>query len=228
MGERTTWIALAACVAAAALVAWGGASAETVEGSVQGPSGSELRSASKKDFYWRVWNGALPEQRSKSDYSDVLAVLTGKFIGPPIGCSFSFSGGGLEPSTLAARSGTTIRIDNLDAFTHELSVDGLPGFTPLESGAGKARMIPVPAGGPWMVGDRIYGHVEGHLHSMRELVACAKVKSSGRFRFDKVPPGPYSLRILRGSEQVAMRRVTVQAGKVLQVDALIMSKSRRK
>jgi hypothetical protein len=215
-------------VAAALLVTWGGASAETVEGSVQGSGGSEASSASKGDFYWRVWNGALPEQRNKGDYTDVLAVLTGKFTGPPIGCNFSFSGGGLDPSTIAARSGTTIRVDNRDAFTHELSVQGLPGFTPLESGPGKTRAIPVPAGGPWVVGDRIYGHVEGHLHSMRELVACAKVTSSGKFRFEKVPPGPYSLRILRGSEQVAMRRVTVLAGRTLQVDPLAMSKSRRK
>jgi hypothetical protein len=63
---------------------------------------------------------------------------------------------------------------------------------------------------------------------MRELVACATVSRAGRFRFDNVPPGPYSLRILRGSEQVAMRRVTVPAGRTLKVDPLGMSKSRRK
>jgi hypothetical protein len=218
----------AGCVAAV-LVAFGGVSAETVEGSVQGYKGAEASSESKsKNYYWKVWNGALPEQRDKNDHNDVLAVLTGKFTGPPIGCTFSFRGGGLDPSTIAARSGTTIRIDNRDAFTHELSVEGLPGFTPLESGPGKARAIPVPAGGPWQVGDLIYGHVDGHLHSMRELVACASVTSSGRFRFDNVPPGPYSLRILRGSEQVAMRRVTVPAGRTLKVDPLSMSKSRRK
>jgi hypothetical protein len=215
--------------AAAVLVAFGGVSAETVEGSIQARKGAEASSESKSgDYYWKVWNGALPEQRDKDDHNDVLAVLTGKFTGPPIGCAFSFVGGALDPSTIAARSGTTVRIDNRDAFTHELSVKGLPGFTPLESGPGKARAIPVPAGGPWELGDRIYGHVDGHLHSMRELVACASVTSSGRFRFDKVPPGPYSLRILRGSEQVAIRRVTVPAGRTLKVDPLKMSKSRRK
>ncbi|UCF46143.1 MAG: carboxypeptidase regulatory-like domain-containing protein [Myxococcales bacterium] len=229
MWELRNWIMLGAGCAAAVLVAFGGVSAETVEGSVQGYKGTEASSESKsKDYYWKVWNGALPEQRDKNDHNDVLAVLTGKFTGPPIGCRFSFRGGGLDPSTIAARSGTTIRIDNRDAFTHELSVKGLPGFTPLESGPGKARAIPVPAGGPWQVGDLIYGHVDGHLHSMRELVACASVTSSGRFRFDNVPPGPYSLRILRGSEQVAMRRVTVPAGRTLKVDPLSMSKSRRK
>jgi len=220
---------LGAGCAAAVLVAFGGAAAESVEGSVHGNASAEASSEpSGQDYYWKVWNGALPEQRDKNDHSDVLAVLTGKFTRPPIGCSFAFRGGGLDPSTIAARSGTTVRVENRDAFTHELSVDGLPGFTPLESGPGKARAVPVPAGGPWQVGDRIYGHITGHLHSMRELVACATVTASGKFRFDNVPPGPYSLRILRGSEQVAMRRVTVPAGKTLKVDALSMSKSRRK
>ncbi len=220
---------LGAGCAATLLVAFGGASAESVEGSIQGKRSTEARSASsQQDYYWRVWNGALPEQRNKGDHSDVLAVLTGKFSGPPIGCKFGFRGGGLDPSTIAARSGTTVRIENRDAFTHELAVNGLPGFTPLESGPGKARAIPVPAGGPWELGDRIYGHVGGHLHSMRELVACATVTPNGKFRFDDVPPGPYSLRILRGSKQVAIRQVTVPAGKTLRVDPLPMSKRRSK
>ena len=220
---------LGAGCAAALLVAFGGASAESIEGSVQGNKGKQASSdSSQQDYYWKVWNGALPEQHDKGDHSDVLAVLTGKFTGPPIGCKFGFRGGGLDPSTIAARSGTTVRIENGDAFTHELSVEGLAGFTPLESGPGKARAIPVPAGGPWELGDRIYGHVDGHLHSMRGLVACATVTPSGKFRFANVPPGPYSLRILRGSEQVAARRVTVPAGKTLRIDPLRMSKSRRK
>ena len=220
---------LGAGCAATLLVAFGGASAESVEGSIQGKGRTEARSESdQREYYWKVWNGALPEQRDKGDHHDVLAVLTGKFTGPPIGCKFSFRGGGLEPSTIAARPGTTVRIENRDAFTHELAVNGLPGFTPLESGPGKARAIPVPAGGPWELGDRIYGHVDGHLHSMRELVACATVAPNGKFRFDNVPPGSYSLRILRGPEQVAMRQVTVPTGKTLKIDPLSMRRRRSK
>ena len=215
--------------AAMTLVALGGVSAESIEGSVKASPSKDAQSESDhKDHYWRVWNGALPEQRDKGDHDDVLAVLSGKFTGPPIGCTFRFRGGALDPSTLAARTGTQIRVENRDAFTHELAVEGLPGFSPLEAGPGKARVISVPAGGPWEVGDRIYGHVDGYLHSMRELVACASVSASGKFRFNDVPPGPYSLRILRGSEQVAVRRVTVPAGKTFQVDPLTMSKSGRK
>lgn len=229
MGQLRNWIMLGAGCAAILLGAFGGASAESVEGSVQGKTSKEASSdSSSQDYYWKVWNGALPEQRDKDDMGDVLAVLTGKFTGPPIGCAFAYRGGGLSPSTIVARSGTTVRIENDDAFTHELAVKGLPGFTPLESGPGTARAIPVPAGGPWELGDRIYGHVDGYLHSMRELVACAPVGTSGTFRFEKVPPGPYSLRILRGSEQVALRRVTVPAGKTLQVDPLTMTQSREK
>ena len=104
----------------------------------------------------------------------------------------------------------------------------MSGLSPLEAGPGKARVIAVPAGGPWALSDDIYGHVEGQLHSIRELVACATVTAAGKFRFDDVPPGPYSLRILRGRDQVAVRRVTVTADKALIVDPLTMSKSGRK
>ena len=228
MGERKHIIRFGVVCTSALLLLLGAASAESIEGSVQGGGSASSSDSDQKDHYWKVWNGALPEQVPKTDHSDVLAVLTGKFTGPTIGCKFAFRGGGLSPSTLVARTGTSIRVENRDAFTHELSVEGLAGFTPLEAGPGKARVIPVPAGGPWAVGDRIYGHVDGYLHSLRELVACASVTASGKFRFEGVPPGPYTLRILRGAEQVAARRITVPSGKALQVDPLPMSKGRRK
>jgi hypothetical protein len=228
MGTLRNWIMVGAGCAAAVLVAFGGVSAESIEGSIKASPSTDARSEpDQKDHYWRVWNGALPEQRDEGNHDDVLAVLTGKFTGPPIGCTFRFRGGALDPSTLAARTGTQVRVENRDAFTHELAVEGLAGFTPLEAGPGKARVIAVPAGGPWELGDRIYGHVDGYLHSMRELVACASVTPSGKFRFDDVPPGPYSLRLLRGAEQVAVRRVIVPTGKTLQIDAIALSKSGR-
>jgi len=228
MGERKNWINLGAVCATAVLVAFGAASAESIEGSIRSSGAGTGSESDQKDYYWKVWNGALPEQPETDDHGDVLAVLTGKFTGPTIGCKFAFRGGGLSPSTIVARSGTTIRVENRDAFTHELSVEGLAGFTALEAGPGKARVIPVPAGGPWELGDRIYGHIDGYLHSMRELVACATVNASGKFKFEDVPPGPYSLRILRGSEQVASRRITVPAGRTFQTDPLTLSRSRRK
>ncbi|MGB5811672.1 MAG: carboxypeptidase-like regulatory domain-containing protein [Polyangiales bacterium] len=227
MRAKTTWMMLGTAGAVALMMAYSGASAEIVEGSVQETRAPQAESNSDKDYYWKVWNGALPEQRTTANNDELLAVLTGKFTGPPIGCTFSFRGGSLDPSTMAARSGTTVRVQNLDAFTHELDVEGLPGFTPLESGPGAVRAIPVPAGGPWTLGDVYYGHVEGTLHSMRELVACAAVASTGKFRFENVPPGPYSLRILRGTEQVAVRRVTVPAGKSLQVDTMTLKTGRK-
>ena len=228
MGDGKYWIRLGALWASALCVALGGASAQTVEGSVRSGGSAVTSEDSPATYYWKVWNGALPEQRTRDDLSDVLAVLTGKFTGPPIGCKFAFRGGDLSPATIAARTGTSVRVENRDAFTHELSVEGLAGFTPLEAGPGKARVINVPAGGPWEVGDRIYGHVEGHLHSMRELVACASVTSGGKFRFDGVPPGTYSLRILRGDAQVASRRITVTAGRPQQVEPLNLNNKRRK
>ncbi|MGB5283493.1 MAG: carboxypeptidase regulatory-like domain-containing protein [Polyangiales bacterium] len=228
MGERKHWIIFGAVCASIAFVAFGAASAESIEGSVRGSSLDTSSDSNQKNYYWKVWNGALPEQREIDDHGDVIAVLTGKFTGPPIGCKFAFRGGGLSPSTIVARSGTTIRVENRDAFTHELSVEGLAGFAPLEAGPGKARVINVPAGGPWELGDRIYGHIEGYLHSMRELVACGAVDANGKFSFEDVPPGPYSLRILRGSKQVASRRITLPSGRALQIDPLTMRNGREK
>ena len=223
------WSMVAAGCATGVLLAFGVVSAETLEGSVRPDLQDTAASDTElEDHYWRVWNGALPEATNVGDHDDVIAVLTGKFTGPPIGCTYRFRGGALDPSTLVARTGTQVRVENRDSFTHQLVVEGLPGFTPLEAGPGKARIISVPAGGPWELSDDIYGHVDGYLHSMRELVACASVTPSGAFRFDGVPPGPYSLRILRGPEQVAARRVIVPAGKSLKVEPLAMSKSGRK
>ena len=228
----TAWkhwsMAVASC-AAGVLLAFGAVSAETIEGSVRPALRDTAASdAEVEDHYWRVWNGALPEATNVGDHDDVIAVLTGKFTGPPIGCTYRFRGGALAPSTIVARTGTQMRVENRDSFTHQLDVEGLAGFTPLEAGPGKARIIAVPAGGPWKLSDDLYGHVDGYLHSMRELVACASVTRSGAFRFDNVPPGPYSLRIFRGDKQVAVLRVTVPAGKSLKVDPLTMSNGGRK
>ena len=217
MGKRSNWMVLVAGCAALTLGAWSEALAESIEGSVKARRSAEAS-----------WNGALPEQREAEDFGDVLAVLTGKVIGPPLGCRFSYRGGALDPSTVVARPGSQVRIANRDSFTHEPAVEGLAGFTPLEVSPGKARVISVPAGGPWPLSDRIYGHVKGYLHSIRDLVACASVTSDGKFQFDEVPPGTYSLRILRGSDQVAARRITVSVGKTVRVDPLTMKKARRK
>ena len=70
--------------AAVVLVAFGGVSAESIEGSIQArPSAGSRSEPDRKDHYWRVWNGALPERRDDGDHDDVLAILTGKFTGPP-------------------------------------------------------------------------------------------------------------------------------------------------
>ena len=227
MGNLRNWIIVGVGCCALVLATFGNVGAESIEGSVRARANASTEAESSSDgFYWQVWNGALPERRPTDDHNDVLAVLTGRVTGPPIGCRFDFRGGALDPSTVVGRTGSQVKLANRDAFTHEPAVEGLAGFTPLEVGPGKARVISVPPGGPWVLSDRIYGHVEGHLHSMRDLIACAKVTQGGKFRFDGVPPGTYSLRILRGPEQVASRRVTVSAERTLRVDPLTMKKRR--
>jgi len=59
MGERKNWIRLGAVCATAVLVAFGAASAESIEGSVRGSSADASSESDQKDYYWKVWNGAL-------------------------------------------------------------------------------------------------------------------------------------------------------------------------
>ena len=224
------WAAVMGVIAVAGFLGFSAASAESIEGSiVLGASPKSTKDAVPAEtYYWKVWNGALPEKRRRKPVSDVLVVLTGKSLGPPIGCTFSFDGGALDPATLAARTGTTLRIQNRDGFSHEVAIEGLPGFSPLETAPNRVRTVTVPAGGPWRVTDGYYPHVEGYLHSFRELVACATVQSDGKFRFADVPPGPYSLRVLQGSKQIRSRKVVVSNGQSLTVDTMSLKRKRRK
>jgi hypothetical protein len=229
MRHTVTWLQFAVVTVLGGFIGLSVTSADSIVGSViLGPASSastEAEPDASPDYYWKVWNGALPPRQQENDENEVLAILTGKALGPPIGCTYSFRGGALSPSTIATRTGETARVQNLDPFTHELAVDGLPGFTPLESAPQTTRTITVPDGGPWRLRDKLYGHVDGYLHSMRELVACAAVDDEGKFRFEGVPAGPYSLRFLRGPEQVAAQKIVVEEGVPLELEPLTLDQS---
>jgi len=167
-----------------------------------------------RDHTWEEWNGVLPVLAVRfRPERELLAVLTGPGSAAPTGCSFRLKNGGLSPSTLAAKAGQDLDIQNLDGCSHELFVEGISEFSPLTTAPQGGRSVRMPSqAGTHLIQDALYPHVQGHLHIVSDLVACGQVQPGGAYRFTDVAPGDYTLRIFHGSEELAQQPVTVEAG----------------
>lgn len=204
MRTTLTWTILAAGLATATALA------APVRGSVQMPEGSTEPEAAENSYYWKVWNGVVDPRAPRPDPSRELAVVLTGDVEEPIGCSYAIRGGNLSPATLVVKAGAAMRIENRDGCSHELRSEGIPDFAPLATAPGNARAINVPAGGPYTITDRLYGHVNGTVHAITDLAACAQVGEDGAFVFEAVPNGEYTLKIFRGAEEVHTAPVVVQ------------------
>ncbi len=173
------------------------------------------------DHYWEEWNGFLdPRPRRIDTAREIAVVLTGDGDGPPN--AFLLAGGSLLPSTLVARAGADIRIENTDGCTHELFSSEIEGLTPLSTAPGNARSFAAPAPGHYTIRDRIYPHVTGHLHVLADLVARATLEPSGRYSFDDVAAGTYTLKVFFGERELASQSVEV-ASSALTVDPIALN-----
>ncbi len=63
-----------------------------------------------------------------------------------------------------------------------------------------------------VISDRLYGHVGGVVHAVAGLAACGRVSRDGSFVFEGVPAGEYTLKVLRGAEELHSASVTVTEG----------------
>jgi hypothetical protein len=185
------------------------AMAGAVSGSLELPA--ELPAAAREEhppFYWEEWNGFLdPKPRRIDATRDVAVVLLGEGPGAPN--EFKLLGGDLMPSTMVARGGADIRIVNTDGCTHELYSDDVEGLTPLSTAPGNARSFAAPAPGSYVIRDRLYGHIEGHLHVVQNLVARAVPDATGRFTFGEIAPGTYTVKAFYGAREVGAREIEV-------------------
>lgn len=164
--------------------------------------------------YWRAWNGFLELRPPAEDPRHTLnVVLVGGELPEALGCAASLAQGGLAPSAMAVRPGGTLRIENGDGCSHELTSESIPDFPPLATAPGNARSIAaVPAGGPHAITDRLYAHVEGWVHVYDDLAACATLRADGRYVFNDVPAGRYTLKVLRGDAEIRSQEAVVPAG----------------
>ncbi len=119
------------------------------------------------------------------------------------------------------KGGAGLRIENRDGCTHELQSEGIEGFAPLATAPGNARQVTVPSGGPHEITDRLYGHIHGWVVGVDDLVACATIEEDGKYAFESVPAGEYTLKVYRDGEEVTTQAVTVGDGP-LTVDPLTL------
>ncbi|MGD8280693.1 MAG: carboxypeptidase-like regulatory domain-containing protein [Gemmatimonadota bacterium] len=186
------------------------AAAATLSGSVSIPDGftPPAPDTGAAPFYWEEWNGFLePSPRRLDPRRDIAVVLVGEGDAPPN--HFELSGGSLLPQVLVASPGSDIQITNTDGCAHELYSDDIDGLTALSTAPGNARSFEAPALGHYRIRDRLYAHVDGYLHVITGLVARAEPDASGRFTFDDVEPGTYTVKVFYKEREVASSEVEV-------------------
>lgn len=162
-------------------------------------------------FYWEEWNGVLEPRPRRVDVSrEVAVVLLGSTEGERPDSTVRLQGGALHPSTMIVQAGSTLRVQNTDGAAHELFSEGIEGFSPLQTAPGNARTIQLPSeAGHHVIRDRLYPHVEGHLHLVPNLVARGEVASDGRYVFADVPEGNYTLEVYYDDRKLHSQPVEV-------------------
>lgn len=176
-----------------------------------------------RPYYWNAWNGFLePRKRTMNPQRELAVVLTGSGVPNPIGCEYRIVGGDLQPRTIVTKGGASLRIENRDGCTHELQSEGIEGFAPLATAPGNARAINIPSGGPHELSDRLYGHIHGWVIGLDDLVACATIAPDGKYQFESVPAGEYTLTIYRDGEEVTSQPVAVTGDAPLAIDPITL------
>lgn len=162
-------------------------------------------------FNWELENGfkqVLPEHVQAA--RELAVVLVG--AGDARGMEFvevALRGGGLMPSTVVVRAGTTVKLKNEDEIAHEVFAEGLEGFAAEAISPRGVRSIRLGSTGSWPLRDNLLAHVRGHLHVVADVVAIGKVASDGSFAFGDVVPGKYTLKVFHGANEVLAQAVEV-------------------
>lgn len=174
--------------------------------------------------YWELENGFKEVVRDRVEAPRELAVvLVGESPVTPGQVEVPFRGGSLLPSTIAVRTGTTLRLRNDDEIAHELYAVGLDGFSREATSPRGVRSVNLRAAGHWVLRDHLVIHVLGHLHVIDNLVAIGKVENDGRYSFNDIPPGDYTLKIFHGGNEIGSQAIAVAEKKDLAIDPITLT-----
>ncbi len=171
--------------------------------------------------YWKIWNGKLGPAPSPVDAGAMVGVaLTGPRGKGAAGCSYRLQDGDLTPSTLVVPKSTAITIENTDSFTHQLTAEGVEGFSAIGTAPGNARRVQFARSGHFVIRDALFPHVEGHVHVLNDLVACGRVTSTGGFAFEDIEPGSYRLRVFFRGHELKNQPVVVPDGSEMRLEPI--------
>ncbi len=185
------------------------------------PTVAETDAARSRARYWEEWNGVLDARPPRIDAArEIAVVLTGS--GPPADDQppVRLLNGSLLPSTVVARAGTQLRIQNLDGIEYFVYAEGNDEVAAQQTAPESVRPVTLTATGNWPLRDRTYGHVQGHLHVIPDLVARGEVTADGHYVFHGVAPGTYHLHVFRGAHEIADPQEVVVTDAPLTVPAI--------
>lgn len=160
-------------------------------------------------YNWELENGVKEVLPDRVSPRELALVLLGAAPSGETRLEVSIHGGTLQPSTLVVRTNTTVRIKNDDEIGHELFAPGLDGFSPEATSPGATRSVHLTKAGNWPLQDRLAVHANAYLHVLPDLVAVAKLEPNGSYTFADVPPGKYTLKLLRGPDELLSKPVEV-------------------
>jgi hypothetical protein len=172
-------------------------------------------------FNWEIENGVKEVLPDRTSPRELAVVLLGAASNAPDRIEVSISGGTLLPATLVVRSNTTVRIKNDDEIGHELFAPGLDGFSAEATSPGAVRSVHLTKPGNWPLQDKLAVHARAHLHVLPDLAAVAKLEPNGSYTFSDVAPGKYTLKVLRGPNELASKEIELTDK--LTVDPLTLS-----
>ena len=187
---------------------------------------AETADEGRLHHYWDEWNGFL--ERREMGFSaarDVGVVLVGEgpmAEGQP---GFALRNGNFWPRTMVERTGAQLRIQNTDPCTHQLEAEGFEPLGPTPTAPGLTRQAQVAAAGHWLITDRLYAHVSGHLHVIDGLVARATIAEDGSYHFQNVPEGTYTLEVYFEENRIHRQEGVVVTDRELTLEPIALTRS---
>ena len=170
--------------------------------------------------YWQEWNGFIEPKKAAADLSREVAVVLIGAEATRDAASMLLKDGQLSPSTIVMQQGTSLRVRNEDDFVHQLFVEGLKAFDPIETSSGQGRQVQIDQVGVFAVRDALASHVRGTLHVLPKLSAVANPQADGTFVFNDVAAGAYTLKVFRGAKEVSSSNIEVPDSRELAIDPI--------